>query len=224
MIYMETILKTALFIHIAAGMIALLTGILAMLFKKGEKRHLLSGKIYFWCMMLIAVTALFMSISKNLTFLTLIAIFSFYLSFSGYRVIIRRRVGQRAGLLDWILVVILALNGLYMTGSGSYAMTEGTIGLNPVLVVFGSMCIIFATGDIRRYRQKEPKTKNGWLFHHMGMMLGSYIATFTAFLVVNVQMNPAWLPWLLPTIIGTPLISVWIAYYKRKRNLLTGIM
>lgn len=211
---MEIILKTALFIHIASGMIALLTGLLAMLFKKGGKNHRLSGKIYFWCMMVVAVTALLMSISKDIIFLTLIAVFSFYLSFSGYRAAYLKN--DRVAWIDWAMLLILALNGLYMTASGGYALFRGNIGLNPVLVVFGLTCLAFTASDIDRFRRRRTAIKTAWLFDHMSRMLGSYIATFTAFLVVNVQMNPAWLPWLLPTVIGTPMISVWIAYYKRK--------
>jgi len=42
------------------------------------------------------------------------------------------------------------------------------------------------------------------------MMLGGYISTCTAFLVVNfTEVQYPVLVWLLPTIIGTPLIAYW---------------
>ena len=40
-------------------------------------------------------------------------------------------------------------------------------------------------------------------------MLAGTIAVVTAVLVVNVDMDPQWLPWILPTIILVPLISWW---------------
>ena len=40
-------------------------------------------------------------------------------------------------------------------------------------------------------------------------MMAGTIATITAVMVVNVSMNPVWLPWLLPTIVITPLITWW---------------
>lgn len=58
------------------------------------------------------------------------------------------------------------------------------------------------------------RRKPGWLFHHIGGMIGSYIAMVTALLVVNAKnlpvLNkmPTILVWLLPTIIGSPLIRV----------------
>lgn len=44
----------------------------------------------------------------------------------------------------------------------------------------------------------------GWLPRHVGFMAGSYVSFVTAALVVNWP-NP--LSWILPTVIGTPLIA-----------------
>jgi hypothetical protein len=55
------------------------------------------------------------------------------------------------------------------------------------------------------YRGRKPKA-NAWLLRHLGMMLGTYIAIFTAFLVVNLP-GGIWL-WLLPTFVFTPVIIV----------------
>jgi hypothetical protein len=46
--------------------------------------------------------------------------------------------------------------------------------------------------------------KAGWLPRHVGFMAGSYVSFVTAALVVNWP-NP--LSWILPTVIGTPLIA-----------------
>jgi hypothetical protein len=48
----------------------------------------------------------------------------------------------------------------------------------------------------------------------MGGMLGSYIATVTAFSVVNFAFLPTAVRWLGPTVIGTPLIVLWVTYYR----------
>ncbi|HLP32398.1 MAG TPA: hypothetical protein VK202_02935, partial [Bacteroidia bacterium] len=50
---------------------------------------------------------------------------------------------------------------------------------------------------------------------HLGNMSGAYIATVTAFLVVNVDfIQPGWLVWLFPSVIGVPFIF----YQIRKRT------
>jgi hypothetical protein len=50
----------------------------------------------------------------------------------------------------------------------------------------------------------------------MSGMLGSYVAAITAFSVVNFTFLPATVRWLWPTLLGTPLIVLWISYYKRR--------
>ena len=47
---------------------------------------------------------------------------------------------------------------------------------------------------------------HGWLQEHIAGMGGSYVALVTALLVVNVKPAPLYV-WLIPTIIGTPLIA-----------------
>jgi flagellar biosynthesis protein FliQ len=72
------------------------------------------------------------------------------------------------------------------------------------------------------YLAKKRKWKN-WLGKHIGGMLGSYIAIITAVLVVNghnipfIKEIPRIIIWILPTIIGTPLIfRVGMKYTKKK--------
>jgi hypothetical protein len=48
----------------------------------------------------------------------------------------------------------------------------------------------------------------------MSGMLASYIATVTAFSVVNFTALPTTVRWLWPTAVGIPLIVVWIRYYR----------
>jgi len=55
----------------------------------------------------------------------------------------------------------------------------------------------------------------GWLAWHVRLMCGSYVSLFTALLVVN------WgsvLAWVLPTVIGTPLIALTAARAARRSH------
>jgi hypothetical protein len=54
----------------------------------------------------------------------------------------------------------------------------------------------------------------GWLPHHIAGMGGSYIALVTALLVVNAG-GANLVVWLLPTIVGTPLIALAVARASR---------
>ena len=47
-------------------------------------------------------------------------------------------------------------------------------------------------------------------------MMGGTIATVTAVLVVNVDTNPVWVTWILPTVAMTPLIVWWNVRLARR--------
>lgn len=197
---MELLIKIALIIHIATGFTALLIGFIALLTKKGQKAHRISGLIFFYCMLGVAVSAIFISVVKDNLFLLLIGIFSFYQNISGYRAI--KNKSLKPTFIDWMILLIGAVNGFYMIYT-----------LNTILIVFGAINCFMVFNDIRIYRKTLigiEIPKNQWLIKHLGMMIGTYIATFTAFLVVNIHnFKPNWLIWMLPTFIGTPLIAYW---------------
>ena len=70
----------------------------------------------------------------------------------------------------------------------------------------------------------RPAEKMHWFFQHFTRMGGSYIATFTAALVTNINRivpgsAPEWVitaGWIVPSIVGGVLISRTVRYYKQK--------
>ena len=99
---MKLFLTLILIAHIAAGFTALFTGLIAIWAVKGGKTHILSGRIYYYAMVLVAITAVLLAVFKSLTFLFSIAVFSFYLTFTGYRSV-KYKSGD-AKLLDWLVL------------------------------------------------------------------------------------------------------------------------
>jgi uncharacterized membrane protein len=199
----EFLYQPTLILHIAAGFTSLLTGILALLVKKGSKLHKRLGLVFFWSMMIIAGTAIAIAIPKQQTFLLMIAIFSFFQAYFGYRAIRNKQFTYN--ILDLIVLSIATLNTISMLFS-----------MKIVLMVFGSISAILVWGQARlfylAYRQK-PIAKMTWLRQHIGMMMGAMIGSITAFVLVNLRnFQPAWLPWLLPTAVLVPLI----VYFQRK--------
>jgi hypothetical protein len=55
-----------------------------------------------------------------------------------------------------------------------------------------------------------------WWYSHMTRMLAAYIATVTAFSVVNFEFLPRVVRWLWATVAGTVGIVIWTRYYRRK--------
>jgi len=199
----DTLYQVTLILHIAAGFTSLVSGILALLVTKGGRLHRRAGLVFFWSMMLIALTAMGIAIPKQQTFLLMIAIFSFFQAYFGYRAILQKQFDFH--WLDILVLSIAAVNSFFMLFS-----------LQVVLMVFGGLSALLVWGQVviyyTVYRQK-PLHRSTWLRQHIGMMMGAMIASITAFVLVNFRtFQPAWLPWLLPTAVLVPLI----VYFQRK--------
>ena len=192
-------------IHILVGTIALLCAALAVSSEKGKKIHVLSGRIYFWCMVAIFSTAIPMSIINNNIFLFLIAIFSFYLAFAGMR-FARNRKGI-ATTLDWIAVSLMILSGLGMWILAAIYFTNDN-SQYIVLLVFGFLAVFLGYGDYKSYKDKTATGKER-IAKHLTNMMGGTIAVITAVLVVNPPSNPEWVWWVLPTALIVPVIFWW---------------
>ena len=194
-------------IHILAGVIALICAALAVSSAKGKKLHVLSGRTYFWCMVVIFLTAIPMSIITSNIFLFLIAIFAFYLAFSGMRF-----ARNRKGLVtttDWIAVSLMILSGIGMWLIALLLYFDDDSNFI-VLLVFGFLAIALGYADFKSHKNKTAIGKER-LSRHLTNMMGGTIAVITAVLVVNVDLEPAWIWWVLPTVLITPVIFWWNA-------------
>jgi Ca2+/Na+ antiporter len=73
-------------IHVIAGSIAILLGIIALLTKKGKKQRTKSGNYFLIFLITVVLTGLIgVFIFKRNTFLLIITVLSAYYGFSGYR-------------------------------------------------------------------------------------------------------------------------------------------
>lgn len=211
---MDTLFKTFLAIHIAGGTTALLSGLAAMLASKGKRLHRLAGTTYFWAMATVCASAVVLCVLHPQQFLFYVAIFSFYLCFSGKRITERKKPDAKPARQDWIAAGAAATAGAIMLVRGVFVIVQG-VDFGLVSVVFGVLCIGISVRDMRAFMHPPQETLH-WFFTHLSRMIGGYIATFTAFCVVNVKFLPALLVWLLPTVIGSVGIVWWTRYYRRK--------
>ena len=194
-----------LFIHIITGTVSLLAAALAVVSAKGKKVHIRAGRTYFWGMFLIFITAIPMSIVSSNLFLFLVAIFSFYLAYAGMR-FARNRTGI-ANTFDWAAVGLMVLSGIAMWCLATvYFMNNNTQYIT--LAVFGFIAISLGYADFRSYRNISAIGKQR-IARHLTNMLAGTIAVITAVLVTNVNIEPVFILWILPTILITPLIFWW---------------
>ncbi len=221
---MEILEKILIWSHVLAGAISLIAGFMAAFAgKKGGKLHRQVGKTFFWSMFWIFVSALIIvTLVRFSFFLTVIAVFSFYLAFSGYRVLKIKRT-MKAARLDWAAAIIAILFGLGLLIYGGTELISSDFEsiLGYLSLFFGFFTIQTGYQSIKGFMNLDKQEKMWWWFAHMNAMCGSLIAAITAFLVQNGRIfglsdDLAWLPWVLPVLVGAPLINFWSRKYRKQ--------
>lgn len=209
---MEWLNKILLVFHIVAGNAALISGLIAMISKKGKLIHRKAGIVFFYSMIVVTISSIYLAFVKDIPFLFHIGIFVFYQTYNGWRTL--KNKSQHPSYSDWILQILALVNGIFMV-----------VSMHVVLLVFGGISLLLVFNDvslfIKVYRRK-PISGMTWLARHIGNMIGAFIGALTAFLVVNFSFpGPYWLIWLLPTFILVPLMRywTWVHTIKGHKNL-----
>lgn len=214
---MDQIFFVLLIAHIAGGGAGLITGTIAASAKKGGNLHRKAGVIFFWGMLLASLSALVMSWFPGHENLFLFAVggFTLYMILSGYRIVLLKRhlknTTGRFPVTDYLItifggsfaafLIIQSIKGL--SGGNTFSIVPG---------VFGIICLSYVLHDCKLFMGRTT-IKASWMYNHIVRMMGAMIASYTAFLVVNVQINMQWILWLLPTVIGSILIAFFIRKY-----------
>lgn len=98
---------------------------------------------------------------------------------------------------------MLVVSGVFIYLELKNVVEKNNFGL--VLVFFGLISLRLCYSDYKLFANKI-NDKMYWLKNHIGRMTGAYIATFTAFIVVNNTILPPVIAWSLPTFIGALFI------------------
>ena len=219
---MEKVIGYFVVIHAFTGAVALITGLISILAKKGKNLHKKSGMIYFWSMTGVFITGVAIAGYQFNRFLFLIAFLSYYSVFSGVRSLklMQLHKGQRPQWYDWFAGILNATANLMFIGLGIYYLL-----VNGLLSGGGLLSLGFGIGGIAiSYNNLKPfvvppEKPFHWYLSHIGNMMGGYIATVTAFFSVMISrydfMNP-FLGFALPSLIGVPLLIYWNMKTERK--------
>jgi uncharacterized membrane protein len=188
--------------HVAGGSISLLSGPVALASRKGGMLHRRGGLVFAWAMALTAAAAVPLSLITNDVLLLVIAVLTGFLVYRGV-VGIRRRRRPRPS--TWQDAIVPALCLVFCAGLLAYSLP---LAGRPSFITgqfFGAGGTVLALRELRALR--DPATN--WLRSHIAGMMGAYIATVTAFLVVNLTFLPQAVVFIVPTLIGSPMI-VWM--------------
>jgi len=217
---MQQLFNILIIFHIAGGTLGLIAGTIAAAVVKGKKTHILAGRLFTTGMLAAAVSALIISNLPNHNNIFLFAVggFTFYMVTTAWRVIAVKKTKNAEKVftpIDYLLFIFglgFALFLIYLAAIG--IITGNTFNIVPG--VFGLICLSFVWKDYQLLSGKS-KVKQVWLYNHITRMMGAMIASYTAFLVVNMQIDMQWILWLLPTLIGSILITKFVRKYVPKK-------
>jgi len=242
---MASLFQSLRWVHIAAGTIALILFWIPAIAPKGGRTHIRAGWFYVVSMSVVVVTAWAMSglaftiplavrqIARPLSpaelsrFLQEQRVFATFLAYlagitlaSGWQGIwaIETKRDPKAMRTPFSLAlnVVVILAGLTVLVLGIKYRSGPLIGLSPIGPFIGA-------GNLR-YLLRGPQSRMHRWYEHLGSMIGTGIAGYTAFLVFGgsrlfpsfAQSQLYTIFWILPSLIGVPVIFITVAYYQRK--------
>jgi hypothetical protein len=208
---MEILHKSNIFIHVLAGTIALILGLIAIISHKRKTFHKKVGKVFLGLLYIVIFTGLLgVFIFGRNNFLLVITVLSGYFGFSGYRTL--QTKSNEPHWLD-IVVAILSISTVFY-----FLYYFKTIGMiwNPVIIysTVGTLMGVIAY-DFLRYFIPKSKYQKLWFYEHIFKMIGAFTALLSAFSGTVLYMYKPYSQ-ILPSVFGTLLQIGFIVYYYRK--------
>lgn len=164
-----------IFIHVFAGVLALLVGVVSFTSQKGGGRHTMAGRLFLGLMGAVLITAgIGVIFFRDRPFLALLTIQTLYMSASGYRATLYKSNGP--GKLDLILILGLVTCGVLFVWSLQRANIVWASSL-----VYYTLSVLFAVGlyDVLRI-SKVLDWQSAWIPEHFLKMTMAYGALFSA--------------------------------------------
>ncbi len=221
--------KIFVFLHILAGCVTLIAGPIAIFYNfKDSAKHRLSGKVFFYAMLFVCVSAVIGFIKQPevvfYQFLFGISIFVFLQIIIGVRAMLFMKSRAIPTMWDYGVAVLGSLVGLSMVGYAVFKGLQSPDITFPILFgVFGTALLRASVKSLLNLRKFEIRSKNFWYKTHIGNMMGGLMGSTTAFMV-NVLGNslPWFVIWFGPTVVLTPLVIYFVRKLKLNQHSIAG--
>lgn len=164
-------------IHVLAGILAMLIAIVPYASQKGGATHNRYGRIFLYLMAVVIITALNGVIFfRDRPFLTVVTMQSFYLAYSGYRVLKTKTTGFTT--MDFSVMVIVLFSLLLFL----WDFRNANILWSPVIVYYlcGYLILILAFDILRYFVPGLIKYKRFWIYEHIWKISGAFGALVSA--------------------------------------------
>lgn len=183
-----------LVLHIAGGTVGVLSGYLAIFLRKGSRRHALAGQVFVISMLTMSFCATWLAIMKHEMSNIFGGSMVFYMVLTAW--LTARRSARGTNRLDWAaLLLILAIASVQWTYGleAAFSPTRLKDGAPaPLYLVFGTISLLAATGDIRML-VRGGVTGTARLSRHLWRMSFALFAAAASIFLARPHLFPAFM-------------------------------
>lgn len=211
-------------LHISGGLLGVLSGGVAMTFRKGFRWHALAGQMFVTAMLTMAGSGATLAVMKQQTSNILGGTLAFYLVGTAWMTA-RRGEREKASWFEWAALLLALVAGaaeMILGARVAMGVSQKAPGVPlAVYFIFGAIMLLAASGDIRWILQGGAFGTKRLVRHLWRMCFAFFIATGSFFLGQQKVFPEAWrgaaLWWVLGflplgLLIGW-LVRVWFMRY-----------
>ena len=203
-----------LLFHICAGTSGLLSGAVAISFRKGSRRHRVAGNVFVISMLSLSSSGAFLAFMKSQMNNVFGGVLTFYLVATAW--VTARRSDGETGIFDWVaLLVALALAAVIVTYGLEAANSQTGLkdGIPAGMYFFlGSVALLSAAGDVRMLQHGGVFGAQRIARHLWRMCYALFIASGSLFLGQR-QVFPAFLRRTNVLIVPAVLPLIWMIFW-----------
>jgi uncharacterized membrane protein len=177
-------MKTILFVHIAAGSLALAPGFLALAVAKGERLHRKSGLLFVGAMVVMGLSGAFIAAMTGVLGSVLGGLLATYLVVTGFTTVRPLAAGSRwldlGGMAVAFVVGLVTMTGVVQTlAAGAFARNGVPV---PMSLFLGSIALSAGLGDLRILRSGPLRGARRIARHLWRMCFALFVASGSFFL------------------------------------------
>lgn len=211
-----------LILHISGGITGIVSGFMAMCFRKGSPAHALAGRVFVIAMLCMSGAGAYMALMKSQTGNLMGGVMTFYMVTTAWSAG-RRRNGETS-ILDWAALLVALAFGAIAVTFGVQAMQSPTGSKAgyppPVYFIWGVIALLSAAGDIRMLARGGVFFGRQRIVRHLWRMcVGLFIASGSFFLGQQ-KVFPVFLRglavWYVPAFLPLLLMIFWLIRVRFK--------
>jgi hypothetical protein len=216
-----------LILHISGGILGLLSGAAAMIYRKGSRGHRLAGDVFVVAMLIMGACGSTLALMKHQTNNFFGGLLTFYMITTAW---LSGRPRKGTGPLDWaaLLMALAIAASMYTLGmrvvKGIDAQQENV----PLAMYFvmGSIPLLAAMGDVRMLVRGGISGTPRLSRHLWRMCFGLFIASGSFFLGQQQVFPAAWRGspiWFVPALLPLALLIFWLIRVRWAQQYKSGL-